>query len=142
MGYTHYWKPQREFTPAEWTRITEVAKAMHAISGVPLAREYDEPKSLPILGTDGEIRLNGIGRDGHETFLILRKPDGGFAFCKTAHKPYDVMVTGVLAAIADIAPGALKISSDGTEEEWGDGLPLARAATEGEIAWPCVENLW
>jgi hypothetical protein len=141
MGYTHYWRPQREFTSAEWVRIIEVAKAMHAISRVALCREYDEPESLPVFGDDDEIRFNGIGSDGHETFLILRKPDEGFAFCKTAHKPYDVMVTGVLAAIADIAPGALKISSDGDEAAWGDGLALACAATEDEIAWPCVEDL-
>jgi hypothetical protein len=109
-----------------------------ALSDVPVAAEFDTPDAAPEL-TDAYIRFNGIGEDGHETFCLvagmarqegcplprerrartLPIHPGRFDFCKTARKPYDVLVTAVLW-IAHEEYG-LRVSSDGTMEP--DGLP-------------------
>lgn len=75
----------------------------------------------------------------HETFHIPRviepqdwqRPDGHgryFDFCKTARKPYDLAVTAALIALQHHFPTPeVEISSDGTAEDWQQGLALCRA---------------
>jgi hypothetical protein len=52
----------------------------------------------------------------------------GWAFCKTAYKPYDKVVVACLCYLADA--GVLTASSDGGPEDWTDGLELARSALQ------------
>lgn len=42
----------------------------------------------------------------------------GFVFCKTAQKPYDFFVVGVLLIVHYVAPDILDIGSDGDLEDW------------------------
>ena len=79
------------------------------------------------------IRFNGIGEAGHETFLFHNRkkqdPEGYgdpcFAFCKTARKPYDIVVCEVLLVLKRYMPN-LEVGSDGfsgyLEEPKLDGL--------------------
>src|SRR6185312_10461897 len=104
MGYTHYWRGQRAFTEAEWTAICADAAKLLTDPPVVVTREYDtnEPPEI----TPDLIAFNGHSENGHETFWLERTPES-FQFCKTAHKPYDVLVTALLASAAHHAPEAI-----------------------------------
>ena len=111
MGYTHYWRQLRDFTDTEWQELTRLAKLITA-DGV-----LDQTLSTVEFNIDNEqICFNGVGDNGHETFIITKKKrakadyeeqeaydrQGAFEFCKTAHKPYDKYVVAVLCAIYHI----------------------------------------
>ena len=55
---------------------------------------------------------------GHETFHLTRKDSGNFNFCKTARKPYDLMVCAVLFLAKYHFKDKIKISSDGDMNDW------------------------
>lgn len=121
MGYTHYWRQKRGFTPTEWAKIVNETKRVIAACGTPLAGPHGEAGTKPIINSE-VISLNGLNDDSHETFHLECKPttspgehskDGVFNFCKTEQKPYDPVVVSILHAADVIAPGALKLSSDG-----------------------------
>ena len=129
-----------------------------------VAWESDEPTKPAEVGAD-RIRFNGtvpggvvtlqdqrvLGeRDlGHETFLLMRKKpapekwqtrsssDPAFFFCKTARKPYDLLVCGVLLVTAALTRNVITVSSDGDAEDWAparvwiDTLIQKRAFPEG-----------
>ena len=136
MGYTHYWRQGQDFNQEGWAAICDAThKLIVALPAtVKIAVEYDEPEGLPVV--DGsEIRFNGIGDLGHETFLLERAARG-FQFCKTARKPYDVLVCAVLMVAGTVAPDALSISSDGGEENWSAGLSLVKRTIDPEMQLP------
>lgn len=123
MGYTHYFPQQRAFTDQEW--IDLCAAAFIAIDyasknfNIEIQRDYDDEAKPEI--NDEHIWLNGVGDEGHETFYITKDKMDGFNFCKTAQKPYDMVVGLILLSAHQIAPDALDISSDGDwndHEEW------------------------
>ena len=120
MGYTHYWTMKRMARPAEWARL--VKSVRHVLSTALLtqnfpALQYDEDINEPVEITDKTIRFNGVGNDGHETFLFSRDSPG-FNFCKTNEKPYDLAVCIVLLLVNTHCPDAWKIESDGTQDDW------------------------
>lgn len=133
MGYTHYW-----YRPPNIANFKEFAMDCKKIidsCNVPTAWECDKPKKSPATSSE-VVRFNGIGDDGHETFYVEKtfKPEewqkpkeGGlyFEFCKTARKPYDVVVTACLIALHHHCPD-VKISSDGGNDEWGPGRDLCQ----------------
>lgn len=132
MGFTHYWNTagcldnHRGLTDA-LPVLRDIAER-HADL---LCLEFDQPDEPPLL-TPEEIRLNGKGEDGHETFLFRTRPadaDWAFArqmrstasairrmahgaFCKTARKPYDLPVCEMLLVLQACLPG-LSVDSDG-----------------------------
>ena len=149
MGYTHYWYKQRPFTAAEWEAITNDTRSIldyckqHKVA---VSFEYDIAQPPQV---DSEaIRFNGVLDDGHETFEIGNSQDEprepypggskGFAFCKTAQKPYDLPVCMVLMSIARHAPGAMRISSDG---DWNHEWKQARETYEALFAHSFMENI-
>lgn len=147
MGYTHYWRQSRSVPRKTWAEIVEAAREIvaYALDELPFARpeekplglawENDRPTTAPQLDHTA-IRFNGIGDEGHETFIITRilpdpsYPDENvkFDFCKTARKPYDLVVTATLAALDSIWPELFEVSSDGWAHEWERGVDLARRA--------------
>ncbi len=93
--------------------------------------EYeDEP--LKICGGNGtgkplfrndEVWFNGDEKNDldHETFCI--EPDKlDWDFCKTARKPYDLLVVACLIAAHEILD--YEVSSDGGFEDWKEGIEL------------------
>ena len=132
MGYTHYWNTKPELDKTQWAafiddvcKIYDVAKA-HKIE---LQYEFDEPKP-PIVDLN-VVRFNGVGKDGHETFLLDRKgrpsssrPTECFGFCKTAQKPYDTAVTAVLIVAKHHFKDDIAVTSDGQDEDWEEGRQL------------------
>lgn len=57
---------------------------------------------------------------GHETFVLSRK--GCEEFCKTARKPYDIMVQAVLIIAKYYFESNISIGSDGDMEDWREAI--------------------
>ena len=82
-----------------------------------------------VKGTHGWQDENEHGLD-HETFSIMRvaadrrgDPDAKtvFGFCKTARKPYDLMVQAVLILYKHHFPD-VQVSSDGQVDDWDEAF--------------------
>ncbi len=86
----------------------------------------------PILEED-RIHLNGLD-DPHESFDLYKWDTHGC--CKTARKPYDVVVTAVLLRAHMLYGGGTEIRSDGTWEEWGEGRYLVEQLFPSEEITP------
>lgn len=56
---------------------------------------------------------------GHETFSLTRKYINESTFCKTARKPYDLMVTACLL-LYKYYFNSVTIKTDGTEDDWSE----------------------
>lgn len=142
MGYTHYWRKiesdPRSETLAEYRYALSNAKEVVRKYRGPslLCFEYDEPQREP--ETEDGIQFNGKESDGHETFLLPEELSdlSDFDFCKTAMKPYDVVVVAVLATMAHFAPSVLRVTSDGSPDEWVEGCSLAGRILGVEIPVP------
>lgn len=122
MGYTHYWyennKPK--LIPTEAVKVIKPILDQAYKKGL-IQLEYDKPE--PPIVSDKEIRFNGVGENGHETFLYQAdQPESDrsdwsedkrfFGFCKTAQKPYDEVVMKVLMILDAYMP-EMALSSDG-----------------------------
>jgi hypothetical protein len=112
---------------------------------VPIIRGFDGTGAPEF--TKERISFNGDGGNGfdHETFYIAAKreleswqgPDRlGWAFCKTAHKPYDIVVTACLTLLN--ADYGFEVSSDGDMEDWEPGVKLAEEALDRQFANPLI----
>ena len=169
MGYTHYWRQQRDFTSAEWNELTRLTKLITADGSSILANGFSDRGSQPTIDNE-KICFNGIGEDGHETFRITKKKrekadyekqepynrqgeaydrQGAFEFCKTAQKPYDKYVVAVLCALFNMKIKldeekypVLYIRSDGNTADWTEGLFHAlRSTREEEMLIPFQETV-
>ena len=105
--YTHYWRRSKDedISLPVWSTIREKITRIIQSTKIPI-------EDVEI--TDEHIRFNGVGEDGHETFLFTRNCNEEFDFCKTARKPYDLLVQLCLLTIKEEAP-FIKVTSDG---EW------------------------
>ena len=73
------------------------------------------------------IWFNGYRKNGtdHETMMIDLKQDDAWDFCKTARKPYDLLVCCTLIALANnLPPDSFSFSSDGDAADWQPALDL------------------
>lgn len=121
MGYTHYWEitDHEAFMRAMPAIANDAKHILEALRHTcPVAFDSDSRYEPPQL-TPERIRLNGIGADGHETFVL--PPQGvtalpGFGFCKTNKKPYDLIVTTILLRAKHHAGDLIELSSDGGDE--------------------------
>lgn len=143
MGYTHYWntekitKQDKEGYKKALPIVQDILKRHAALV------QYESDDNRPPVVGAREIRFNGIGENAHETFMFCNKvvqyvfSDGSKvkrAFCKTARKPYDVVVCEVLLVLKRFLPN-LTISSDGfsgslaspeIDGEWGAAVENVR----------------
>ncbi len=115
MGYTHYFPQKRKFTTQEWDKIQSFAKELFKHEEDILANAYGTPGTKPS-ATKKEISFNGVGEEAYETCFISKAHYSQYNFTKTAHKEYDKVVVALLTYINHIAPNALDISSDGSNE--------------------------
>jgi len=128
MGYTHYVRQPKGIEPTTFARLSKEAARVASIAwsedlaGAGIAYEYDEPEKDPEF-TAEVIRFNGKEGEGHETFMLTPDPSD-FNFCKTAQKPYDIVVVATLFLLAHHA--GVEVSSDGNHADRADGLALAR----------------
>ena len=75
------------------------------------------------------------GDCSHESFWIPRRFEDGylvdgkyFGACKTAFKPYDIIVCATLVVIKILMRDSVDIHTDGEREQWLDAIPLATYA--------------
>lgn len=118
MGYTHYFENmKRPLTRKEVSVIKEiiVTSDVEIVGG----SGKDGTKAKV---TSKEINLNGLNEDSHEDFTLGAKDFCGF--CKTAEKPYDVVVVAILHYLSQ--QSVLTWSSDGDEEDHFDGMCLVK----------------
>lgn len=144
MGYTHYWKTSEPFTAQQWEDLEQFART--AIRMLPKHSEsaggfYKKAPLVVAMGVAAKrhIRIDGSGRyEGldlsHESFVFENAPTE-FDFCKTARKPYDLMVCAVLIQARILLPRGVAISTDGVAEDWLPALEfhnrVAGRATPG-----------
>jgi hypothetical protein len=144
MGYTHYWRfyknqlKQMDFedfrnafkTVAEEIKLLYGSLPRYSES----AGEYYKDVPLEIRGGFGvgnpiinetTIWFNGDEKDGmsHETFSIDwswdDKEGEPFDFCKTARKPYDLLVcVALISFVRHFTRNNIRVSSDGDMADW------------------------
>ena len=148
MGYTHYWNMKRK---ADVRKIGVTFTQMAAViqDRKELLAGWDGDGEPEVV--EGRVSFNGIGSDGHETFSFPPDPERErqwpqkddhvedpmlFAFCKTACKPYDPVVTACLAIAADVMGDDIEVSSDGEHADWEEGVALASRITKRQIPNP------
>lgn len=122
MGYTHYWESTGRI-------YNEHLKEAIRYMGIVVNDNTDilaggDGTGKPEI-TDDEIRFNGIGDSSHETFSISTDWKGTFNFCKTAEKPYDVIVVACLVVLKYHLGDSVSVSSDGDCEDLNAGIVLA-----------------
>jgi hypothetical protein len=146
MGYTHYWsfEPNKvqdtEQLRRKFKRASRYIKNFVKFINTNKSDVYKIcgglGKGSPIIN-DTEIWFNGdISQSlDHETFGIhWSRPNvlGQWRdFCKTARKPYDLVVCFSLLIFAETFPEAFEFSSDGNieDEEWQRAVELYEAFT-------------
>jgi len=166
MAYTHYWWRPRELDVVLFRRLVRDVKEMlehlpgHTDSAGGLYRE----RPLLIRGALGtgqptvseeEVAFNGDAAEelDHETFAIERvyrpasweTPDVHnlwFSFCKTARKPYDLLVTASLLMFKQHFGAAVHVSSDGRPEEWEAAHRLVARVFGPDIAHSAWTQIW
>jgi|694.fasta_scaffold26626_12 hypothetical protein len=137
MGYTHYWNFEPNKVKDTETLRKKFNKASKQIKSF---ANWLPNKGIKICGGLGqgkpifnetEIWFNGDASEhlDHETFNIhwclrVTYKDSWRDFCKTACKPYDLLVCFALLTFAEIFPEAFSFSSDGDMEdsEWQQGV--------------------
>lgn len=145
MGFSHYWYRVKVLEQEQYNKLAADVQFLlahlpeHSLS----AGGYYANDPLKIEGayglpcpeiTDQQIVFNGAGENededlGHESFdfprvfvpekwdRIDRQTGMWFQFCKTARKPYDLLVCAVLLAAKHHFP-AMKVKSDGSPRDW------------------------
>lgn len=139
MGYSHYFylnpKGKKKDLSGCLDKINQVIAEHRDII------QYEEDDTKPPVVTPTLIRFNGIGEEGCETFYfeyppdlkdkIISKEDGKvFSFCKTARKPYDIVVCKCLLILKEYLKEDMRLSSDGSfsdEEEWKPAIEQVQA---------------
>lgn len=146
MGYTHYWTFKR--IPKGQTKQVNKAytKAVKECQKIILAYQNIAPSDERLSGYSAHTKLgqylgvnfNGKGNLAHETFILrdFFKHNSGFNFCKTAHKPYDVVVVACLAVLKDCLKELVEVSSDGRAWEFENGVQLASVVLKRRIQNP------
>ena len=126
MGYTHYWYTKGE-EPLE--KFDEYAKDCEQLCNHfmqttnHIIRDYDGT-GHPEFSKD-KVAFNGDRHmdRGHESFVMRAKPSD-FDFCKTARKPYDLLVQACLVVLKHKYGSRVRINSDGDLSEWQDAMAM------------------
>lgn len=119
MGYTNYWLQTKPFSDPQWKAIKAeylYLKEQNKVTKLFVDQNIDDD-------IDYGIVLNGVSE--YETFHLsknIREPhyEGDnvtFNFCKTAEKPYDLIVWHLLVFAKAVAPESITISRDRDEPD-------------------------
>lgn len=139
MGYTHYWSKKSDVDEKQYAAaLKDIAKIVTTQKIAKLGNGLGDQGTKP--KTTGGIEFNGIDSDSHETFSLPAKASqiSDFEFCKTAEKPYDIVVVAVLARLSEVA--GIHVSSDGNADDWTAGVQLASKILGRQIANPREEK--
>jgi len=135
MGYTHYWKGSTKCSILTRAQIIdEIGRVVKASRHIPLADGSGEKGTRPTFSQE-RIDFNGVDESSHETFRVELNKDTESEFCKTAQKPYDILVCACLIILDHYIP-TFKVSSDGDESDWQPAVELCRGVL-GYGVYPC-----
>lgn len=127
MGYTHYWRRKPELDPTRFSAAVKDAEKLveHLRKKEGYALQESHDLAAPAVFADDRVAFNGVEGERYEDFevpLVYREkfippdPDGRlFAFCKTAHRPYNSAVIACLIVFNHHFGKAFGVSSDGAE---------------------------
>jgi len=117
MGYTNYWYQTKPFSDPQWKAIK--AEYLYLKEQNKVTKLFvDESDDI-----DRDILLNGVSE--YETFHLSKSGESGifkdnnvfFNFCKTAERPYDLIVWHLLVFAKAVAPESITISRDRDEPD-------------------------
>jgi len=138
MGYTHYWRQYDGFNSEKWDTL--VQHSLHLQDASPA-------KLADVEMSDFQISFNGVSPQNHETFTLdrampppnltdrLPEKDHFFSFCKTAQKPYDLMVMCVLLVANDLEPDVITYATDGAESDWQPAIDLVNKVCDLDVSF-------
>ena len=150
MGYTHYWDIKKKST-AETRKnfasaVEEIKKIYASLPRTTQSAGGYYPRHKVVIKNgmgvgnptfnDHLINFNGNAKNGtdHEGFHIDLNGRNEWNFCKTARKPYDLLVCCSLIALANNSTTELfKFSSDGTLADWKQAIALYTSVTGREV---------
>lgn len=130
MGYTHYYQTVQKISLANELIYQEACLQINKLVYA-YAQEHGGIAGFSAHAVPGiykGVNFNGSRENGHEPFILresLNLMAGNFEFCKTAHKPYDVLVVAALCILKHYLPGVFDVSSDGKYPDWAAGCQLA-----------------
>lgn len=138
MGYTHYWKTEKQilFSDEEWETLKNVSRQLVeecVIRGIKLTSDCE---TTPPIINDEVIVINGNEDNCCETFVLERYMND-FYFCKTRYKNYDIIVVALLIYISNMKY-ELNVSSDGDYEDWKNGLELLETVLGRKFEMPII----
>ncbi len=128
MGYTHQWNNKKDIPIEIMQKIVHDFNIIYQAYKNQIKIQYeDDSRADPIICKD-LIRFNGVGDEGHETFVFSREAQG--EFCKTTRKPYDLYVACLLIIIKHHAKDRIHIGTDGGpyDNEWIVAFNVCRKA--------------
>jgi len=134
MGYTHYWRQYDGFNSDKWDTL--VQHSLHLQAAV-----YSSVKLADVEMSDFQISFNGVSPQNHETFTLGRampppnNRDHFFNFCKTAQKPYDLMVMCVLLVANELEPDVITYATDGAESDWQPAVDLVNKVCDLDVSF-------
>ena len=127
MSYTVYWNtsPRLSLVDAapDLQQLIDLGPPLHSRTRPRVALAGPTGSGLPVF--DGcRLQFYGTGHDAHESFSF--GSDDGFGFCKTDKKPYDAYVKAALMLVQLTLddPDELRMSCDGSQSDWVDGMIL------------------
>ena len=145
MGSTQYWKTTQPMPAYEWADICKSAITYCTRSSVPVHIETSmhmpAPYGKETKRIQSQIKIEGIGEAGYETFLLYPyEYVGDFACCKTGRRPYDEIIVAVLNRAAERCPEKFFWKSDGdwNDHEAGLTLQYSQPANPRTTAYYCV----
>lgn len=134
MGYTHYWrfKKPSDITARQLESLYQLAirqcnrliKSYNANLKLIDSKHPYRLSGYSVHSSQyGGINFNGTAELSHECFVLREhfNQNEAFNFCKTAQKPYDIMVTACLLLLKHYLGNAIEISSDGYKHNWTVG---------------------
>jgi len=140
MGYTHCWSFQKikrgtttQVNAAYSKALKDCHKVIQAYSKqfAGLAGYSAHTKLKEYSG----IQVNGSRENGHEDFVLGRDYKSNIGadfggFCKTANKPYDVVVVACLIVLKHHLGENIAVGSDGNRADFVAGLHLAQTVLQ------------
>ena len=127
MGYTHYWNSTGLF-PGPFQLAVRDIKELIKLSIIDIAGGDGTGKPIvnknEIVFNGRRAKAQGDPDESHETFAIDPEPCE-FSFCKTAVKPYDIVVAGALVILKHHCGDSFNVSSDGEMADFQDAIKLA-----------------
>ena len=141
MGYTHYWDfkniNRKEIEETYQNALSQCEKIVQGYNLHMKLIDFRHPNRLSGFtahsptGKYKGLKVNGTRDLAHEHFILretysLNERD----FCKTARKPYDVVVVACLIVLKHYLEDYISVESDGNVSDWYDGLNLAKDITK------------